>query len=115
MFLKKREHTKITTEKPKRKSVILFFFDEYPTTNFCTLISFFFFNTFIHLKFLGELKTTFLKFGSVWILHLEILEFRFYPLNFESICILHLNVSEFRFYSFRFRSVWISSLKFGSV
>ena len=86
-----------------------------PQLIFALSYHFFFSNTFIHLNFLGELQTISLKFGNIWILHTEILEFGFYPINFESICILYLNVSEFIFYSLRFRGVWINCLKFWGV
>lgn len=119
MFLKKKRAHKITTENPRENPLYYFFFNffyEHPLTNFCTLISFFFQYVYSsHLKFLDELQTTSLKFGSVWILNPEISKFRFYHLNFESICILYLDISKFWFYHLKFRGVWINCLKFGGV
>ena len=39
------------------------------------------------VPFLAKLQTTPLKFGGVYILYSEILEFEFYPLKFYYVCI----------------------------
>ena len=62
-------------------------------------------------KIKAKLQTTPLKFESVWILHIEILEFRFYSLKFGSVWILHYEILEFRFYSIKFGVVCILLLK----
>ena len=59
----------------------------------------------------AKLQTIPLKFGSVWILHLKILEFGFYLLKFGGIWILHPKVSKIGFYPLKFGSVWISPPK----
>ena len=56
------------------------------------MIFFFFF-------LVGKLHITFLRFGSDWILHLQVSEFGFYP---HEVWILHLDVSEFGFYTLKF-------------
>ena len=48
------------------------------------------------------LDITPLKFESVWILHLEVLEFEFYLLKFGGVWILYPEVSEFGFYLLKF-------------
>ena len=53
-------------------------------------------------KKIGKLQIKPLKFGCVWILHPEVLEFRFYSLKFGNIWILNPNVLEFEFYSIIF-------------
>ena len=55
-------------------------------------------------KNLGKLKITPLNFGSAWILHPKILEFKFYSLTFE----------DFEFYTLYFK-FWILPLKLKSV
>ena len=57
--------------------------------------------------FKGKLQITPLNFGGDWILHPEVLEFRFYLLKFGDVWILHLDVLEFGFYPLCFRSFWI--------
>ena len=54
---------------------------------------------FFFFFLVGKLHITFLKFGSDWILHIQVLEFGFYP---HEVWILHLDVSEFRFYTLKF-------------
>ena len=53
----------------------------------------------------AKLQITLLKFGDVWILHLEISEYGFYHLKFEDVWILHLKVSEYGFYYLKFGDV----------
>ena len=55
--------------------------------------------------YMGKLQITLLKFGDVWILQFEVLEFEFYPLKFGSVWILHHNVLEFGFYALNFKGV----------
>ena len=64
----------------------------------------------IHILFIlnlqgKKLQITPLKFGGVWILYPEVLEFRFYYLKFGSVWILHPNVLEIGFYPLKFRGV----------
>ena len=53
----------------------------------------------------GKLQVTPLKFRSIWILHLEVLEFGFYLIKFRGVWILHFNISKFEFYSLKFVGV----------
>ena len=53
----------------------------------------------------AKLQITTSKFGCVWILHLEFLEFGFYPLKFGTVWILHPNISKFGFYGLKFGGV----------
>ena len=43
---------------------------------------------------MSKLQITPLKFGSVWILHHKVSEFRFYPLKFGGVWILYHEISE---------------------
>ena len=63
--------------------------------------------------YLNKLQITLPNFGSVRILHSEVLKFRFYSLKFGSIWILHHDILEFEFYSLNFESVWILHPKIG--
>ena len=58
---------------------------------------------FISIFFQGKLQIKPLKFGSNWILHFEVSEFRFYPITFGGVWILHHDVSEFGFYPLIFQ------------
>ena len=53
---------------------------------------------FVSNKIKGKLHITLLKFGSDWILNLEVLEFGFYSLTIESAWILYHDISKFEFY-----------------
>ena len=55
--------------------------------------------------FIGVNCKLHLKFGGNWILHSDVLEFRFYPLKFGDVWILDHDVSKFEFYLLNFKSI----------
>ena len=59
-----------------------------------------------------KLQNTPLQFGSIWILHLEVLEFKFYPLKFKCVWILHSEISEFEFMLWNLEVFGFYTLKF---